>query len=269
MSEVEWKGKLTGDAAGHRMAWRGMFRLGGIAALTAVLVMTAEIIITLLPGGGRVAPEDVTVVDWFKLFQDSWFLGLRNLGLINMIATTLLLAMSLALFGVFRRDHEPWAGLALILSIVGASVYLAGNTGFAMLRLSEEYAAATNEAQRGAIEAAGRAMLAMGESHTPGTFVAFLFLEVGGILMSILMLDHESFGRGVGITGIVGNGLLLSFEAVSDFIPALFDASLAIAGVGGLLSMAWYVLTARGLFRQARAGANGGLGVADAGASGP
>lgn len=252
MSEASWTTRTSVDAERHTRGWRGMFRFGGITALAAVLVMTSEIFITFLPGGGRVAPESVTVVDWFKLFQDSWFLGLRNLGLINMIATALLLPTSLALFGVFRREREPLAVLALILSVVGAAVYLAGNTGFAMLSLSGQYAAAPTDAQRAALEAAGRAMLAMGESHTPGTFMAFLFLEAGGILMSILMLGHDSFGRGAGITGIFGNGLLLGFELVSDFIPALFDASLAIAGAGGLLSMAWYVLTARGLFRQGR-----------------
>jgi hypothetical protein len=250
MSEARLTKQASGNAGRHTKVWRGSFRLGGITALAAVLVMTSEIFITFLPGGGRVAPENVTVVDWFRLFQDSWFLGLRNLGLINMIAATLLLPTSVALFGVFRHEREPWALLALILSIIGAAVYLAGNTGFAMLTLSGEYARATTETQRMAIEAAGRAMLAVGESHTPGTFVAFLFIEAGGILMSILMLGHERFGRGAGITGILGNGLLLGFEFVSDFIPALFDASLLIAGAGGLLSMAWYMLTARGLFRQ-------------------
>ncbi len=250
MSDARSSTQSIGDTGSSARPWRGMLRVGAITALVTVLVMMSEIFITFLPGGGRVAPENVTVVDWFRLFQDSWFLGLRNLGLINMIAATLLLPTSLALFGVFRHEREPWALLALILSIIGAAVYLAGNTGFAMLTLSAEYAKATTEAQKMAIEAAGRAMLAIGESHTPGTFVAFLFIEAGGILMSILMLDHEGFGRGAGITGIFGNGLLLGFEFVSDFVPALFDASLLIAGAGGLLSMAWYVLTARGLFRQ-------------------
>ena len=236
-------------------SWRSLYRLGGITAWITVLVMISEIVITFLPGGGRVAPENVTVVDWFTLFQDSWFLGLRNLGLINMIATSLMIPTVLALFGALRRDREAFAALAVLLSFLGAGAYLASNTGFGMLTLSGQYAAATSEAQRAAIEAAGRAMLALGESHTPGTFVPFLFIEAGGILISVVMLRSGIFGRWTAITGILGNGLLLLFEIVSDFIPALFGASLFIALGGGLLSMAWYVLVGRELGRLGRASA--------------
>ena len=101
-------------------------------------------------------------------------------------------------------------------------------------------------------------MLALGESHTPGTFVPFLLIEAGGILISIVMLSSANFGRWTAITGILGNGLLLLFEIVSDFVPALFSASLFIALGGGLLSMAWYVLIGRGLLRLGRETMDGG-----------
>lgn len=230
-------------------AWSRFYRIGAIAAFVTVLVMISEIVITFLPGGGRVAPEEVTIVNWFELFQDSWFLGLRNLGLINMIAAVLLIPSLLALFGVLRHDHGPWATLALIISVAGAAVYLAGNTGFPMLALSRQYAAAATEAERAAIEAAGQAMLAMGESHTPGTFVAFLLIECGGLLMSWLMLRSEYFARATAMVGLFGNASLLAFEVVSAFVPALFAISLFIALVGGLLSMIWYVQIGRELLR--------------------
>ena len=95
-------------------------------------------------------------------------------------------------------------------------------------------------------------MLALGESHTPGTFVPFLLIEAGGILISAVMLGTTNFERWTAITGILGNGLLLLFEMVSDFFPALFSASLFIALGGGLLSMAWYVLVGRDLLRMGR-----------------
>jgi len=233
-------------------AWTRFYRVGAIAAFVGVLVMISEIVITFLPGGGRVNPEDVTVVNWFELFQDSRFLGLRNLGLINMIATTLLIPTVVALLGALRARHGPWAMLALILSLAGTVVYLGGNTGLAMLSLSHQYAAAAGEAQRMAIEAAGRAMLALGESHTPGTFVAFLLIECGGILNSTLMLRSAHFARATAVAGLLGNAGLLAFEIASAFIPALFDASLLLAGAGGILSLVWYGMTGRDLIRLGR-----------------
>jgi hypothetical protein len=211
--------------------------------------MVCEIAITFLPGGGRVAPEDVTILTWFDLFHDNWFIGLRNLGLINMIAAVLLLPTALALFGALRARYEPWAALALIVSLIGAAVYLAGNTAFPMFDLSRQYAAATSEAQRAAVVAAGQAMLALGESHTPGTFVAFLLLQSGALLNCGLMLRSEHFMRSTAVTGLLGGSLLLAFEVVSDFIPVLFAISLFIAMAGGLLSLVWYVLVGRDLLR--------------------
>ena len=244
--------ELNNDRLAGDEAWRRFYRIGAIAAFVAILVMISEIVITFLPGGGRVAPEEVTIVNWFELFQDHWFLGLRNLGLINMIAAVLLIPAVLALFGALRADHEPWAALALIISVAGAAVYLAGNTGFPMLALSRQYAAAATEAQRAAIEAAGQAMLALGESHTPGTFVAFLLIECSGLLNSWLMLRSEYFARATAVAGLFGNALLLTFEFVSAFVPALFAISLFIALAGGLLSLAWYVLIGRDLLRLGR-----------------
>jgi hypothetical protein len=243
--------KLTTNSEARIQSWSRFYRIGAITAFLTVLVMVSEIVITFLPGGGRIAPEDVTILTWFNLFQDNWFLGLRNLGLLNMISAALLLPTALALFGALRVAHEPWAALALIVSVVGATVYFAGNTGFAMSALSRQYAAATTEAQRSAIVAAGQAMLALGESHTPGTFVAFLLLESGALLNSGLMLRSEHFARATAITGLLGGALLLTFEIVSDFIQALFAMSLFIAIAGGLLSLVWYVLVGRDLLRLA------------------
>jgi len=243
--------EMTTNSAARNQSWSRFYRIGGITAFLTVLVMVSEIIITFLPGGGRVAPEDVTILTWFDLFHDNWFLGLRNLGLINMIAAALLFPAVLALFGALRAAHEPWAALALILSVVGAAVYLAGNTGLPMFALSKQYAAATTEAQRAAIVAAGQAMLALGESHTPGTFVAFLLLQSGALLNSGLMLRSGHFARATAVTGLLGGALLLTFELVSDFIPTLFAMSLFIAMAGGLLSLVWYVLVGRDLLRLA------------------
>jgi hypothetical protein len=236
----------------YDLAWAKFFRFGAITAWITIAVMVSEIVITMLPGGGRVAPEDVTVVTWFELFQDSWFLGLRNLGLINLLATALLLPTSLAMYGALRKEREPWALLALVISAVAAAVYFAGYTGFAMFNLSQQYAVAATESERLALEIAGRGLLALGESHTPGTFLPFLLFEAGGVFFSVLMLRSPSFARVTAIAGLIGNGGLLLFEFISDFVPALFEISIFVALAGGIMSMVWYALTARDLLRLER-----------------
>ena len=88
---------------------KGLYKLGGAAALIAVLVPLAEIAIGFLPGVARASQGTVTVVDWFTLFQNHWFLGLRNLGLLNIVGAALLAPAILAIYSALRRGNEAYA----------------------------------------------------------------------------------------------------------------------------------------------------------------
>ncbi len=232
-------------------AWKALYVVGGTAALLTVLNGLAEIAITFVPGGGMSAGP-MGAVDWFSLYQRSPFLGMRNLGLLNIFFTILSIPVSYALYAAHRRTHQAFAGLSLIVAMLGVAVFLAGNRAFPMLSLSRQYAAAAADAQRSALEAAGDAMLAAGQSHTPGTFLAFLLSTVGGVAISIVMLRGKVFSKASAIVGIIGFSLLLVFEVTSDLAPG-FPASSAFALSGGPLSLVWDLLVALRLFRLARA----------------
>ena len=137
----------------------------------------------------------------------------------------------------------------MIISFLGIAVFYATNRAFPMLELSNQYAAAGTDAQRAMLEAAGQSILSVGQSHTPGTFLGFSLMEAAGIMMSIVMLLGKKISRFNGYLGILGFGLLLIFEFISSFISGLSDAAVILAMLGGLLSMGWYVLTARRLFQ--------------------
>jgi len=225
-----------------------LYKLGSVAALLIVLTALLEIIITFLPGGYASAD---TVSDWFTLFQNNWFLGLRNLGLLNIVMNLLGVPMFFALYTVHRKTEPSFATLALIISMLGVAVFYATNRAFPMLDLSNQYANATTDAQRAMLSAAGQAMLAVGESHTPGTFIGFFLSEVAGILMSIVMVRSKAFSKLSGYLGVLGFSMLLIFDICSSFVPALSDVVLIFAMSGGLLSMAWYILIARRLSQLA------------------
>lgn len=238
---------LTGD-----LGWSSVYRLAAAAALTTILVGIAEIFITALPGGARVAPSSFSVVDWFTLFHDNWFMGLRNLGLLNIVLNLLSIPIFFALYGAHRRTHAAPAALAMILSFIGLAIFFSTNRAFSMLDLANQYAAATTDARRALIAAAGQAMLAVGTSHTPGTFLAFFVGEAAGIAMGLVMLQARIFSRAAGWAGIVGFGCLMAFEVCSSFVAPLFDVALIFALIGGLSTMLWDVLIARAFWGLAR-----------------
>ncbi len=227
--------------------WQKIFWLGGAAAISAVLVGIIEIAITFLPGGN--APHE-TVLDWFHLYQDNWFLGMRNLGLLNILLNLLAIPTYLALYGIYRNsEFQPYAGLVAITSFIGIAVFLATNRAFAMLDLSAQYTAASSEAQRAMLEAAGQSMLSVGASHSPGTFLGFSLSEIAGIMISVVMLRSVHFSKATAYAGMIGFSILLVFELISSFMTGLTDIAMILAMVGGLLSMTWYVLVGVRLFQ--------------------
>ena len=173
-------------------SWKTLYRVAGTAAAGVVLVMLAEILISFVPAGATL-PE--TVIGWFDLLQSRPFIGLRNLGLINIISILLGVPVALALYVLLRRTDRAIAALALATSLLGAAVFLATNRAFPMLALSRRYAVAATGIERADLVAAGQALLAVGASHTPGTFLGFLLGSVAGITNAALMVRSGEPGE--------------------------------------------------------------------------
>ena len=226
-------------------AWRTLYKVGGMAALGTVLVGLVEIGITFLPGGNT---PYKTVFDWFTLFQNNSFMGLRNLGLLNILFYALDIPIFFALYGAHRKTSQTLAALAMIVSFIGVAVFYATNRAFAMLDISNQYALATTEAQRSILAAAGQAMLSVGQSHTPGTFIAFFLSEFASLLISVVMLRDKLFSKANAYVGFLGFTFMLIFEVCTSFVPALQGVAMIFAMLGGILSLVWEILVALKLF---------------------
>jgi hypothetical protein len=246
---LEEENKMS-PSANEKGLWAGIYKLGGLAALSTILVGVLEIAITFLPGGNT---TQETARDWFLLFQTNGFMGLRDLGLLNIFLNVLGILTAFALYTAHRGNrYQPYITLAMILNILGVGIFYATNRAFPMLALSQQYAVATTDAQRAVLEAAGQAMLSVGQSHTPGTFLGFFFTEAAGVAFSIIMLRSKIFSKATAYMGILGFGLLLIFEFLSSFVSGLSAAVMLLAMVAGLSSMAWDILLARKLFQLGR-----------------
>lgn len=230
-------------------SWRNLYRIAGIAALCTVLVGLVEIGITFLPGGNT---SKSTVFDWFTHFQNNPFMGLRDLGLLNLFFYALDLPIFFALFIAHRKSSQTLAVLAMIVSFIGVAVFYATNRAFAMLDLSNQFALATSEAHRSILAAAGQAMLSVGQSHTPGTFLAFFFSESASLMISAVMLRAKLFSKANVYVGFVGFTFMLIFEICASFVLALQGVVMILAMVGGILSLVWEVLVALRLFQLSR-----------------
>ena len=224
---------------------KGLYRLGAITALIVLVGPLAEVLISFLPGVARLTQQTVTAIDWFTLLQNHWFIGLRNLGLLNIVGAALLAPTFLALYFALRRDDEGFGAFGTILFFVGLAIYLASNRAFAMLSLSGQYASATTEAQRSLLAAAGQAMLA--ESQTRA---GIPLIEFAGLVISVVMLRGKAFSKATAYAGMLGNALLMVVEIL--FVPVSSGLGMVVAACGGLSIMTWYLLAGRRLLQLAR-----------------
>jgi hypothetical protein len=232
--------------------WKILYKIGGIAALMTVLVGVVESSINMLPDSS--SADMATVVDWFTLLQDNPFMGLRNLGLLNMFFNAFAVPLYFALYAAHRKVDRVYAALAMVIAFIGVAVFFATNRAFPMLDLSNQYAAATSDVRQAPLVAAGQAMLSVGQSHTPGTFFAFFFAGVAGLTMSIVMLRGNVFGKVNAYAGVLGFALLIVFEIGTSFVWDLDSAAMLLAMLGGLFSAIWDILLACRLFQLARDG---------------
>ena len=118
--------------------WNWIYKIGGIAAIIAVLVFLLDIAISI-GGGGDIKLGTLTAIDYFAIFQNNLFGALRALGLLNIISWSVSIPLFFAIYAAHRKVYKPYATLALIIYIIGIAIYLSNNAAIPMLALSTKY----------------------------------------------------------------------------------------------------------------------------------
>jgi hypothetical protein len=233
-------------------AYPGVYLAGSASALIITATFLVEMIVVLTKG-----LPPTTVDGWFSAFQAGRGIGLLRTFVLDIIAVSLHVPLYLALFYLLRQIGER-SGLLMIaiaFALIGVAVYLATNTTFSMLSLSDEYAAATTDAQKTQVVAAGKAVLSI--YNGTGPFAAFSLYSIAGILVSIVMLKGSIFGKATAVFGIIGNALELGLPPSID--PPLFLAvDPFLIGIGGVFIIVWYVLISLRLIEEVKRSLNNG-----------
>jgi hypothetical protein len=229
--------------------WRLIYKIAAISVFLALFTMLTEIFLTALPEGARVMHG---INELFEMYNRNWFMAMRYMGLINIIATSLMLPVFFALYGLYREKMQVFAAFSLIVSMLGYAIFMADNGSFPFLALAEKYALAVNETERNQLIAAGEALFAKGASHTPGTFPGFFLAQIASIFFSIIILKGGVLKKAAGITGLTAFSFLLIFEVISSFVTSLYNEAMIFAMIGGPLALVWYAMIGMGLLKQSK-----------------
>lgn len=158
--------------------------------------------------------------------------------------------MFFAIYVALKRFNESYMALAIILAIVGITIFLATNNPFSMLSLSNQHMTATTEAQKSMLLAAGQAMLVNTNQRAVGGFnTGFLLVSVAGLLCSVVMLQGNIFSKKIAYLGILTFAISLVDYFRVIFIPTDVILLLVIAILSGILLLIWLIFISRRLFQ--------------------
>lgn len=160
----------------------------------------------------------------------------------------------LAVYAALREEHGSAALVAVASSLVGIGIYFASNLAFALLSLSNRYAAATSDAQRATLAAAGEARPAGGNPRAlyqgTGVYLSLLLVTLAGLVFSAAMLQSWTFGQLTAYVGLLANLFLLGYLLTLFLAPALQALPMVVSAP---LRIVWYTLMARRLLQLASA----------------
>ena len=227
-------------------AYKSLYKLGGAAALIVAGLTFSEVI------GFTFYPQPSTVSDWFMLFQSNRIIGLLDFWGLEVPMYAMFVLVYLALYVVLRKANEGRMAIAMTFALLGIGIFFATNNPFSMLSLSDQYGAATTDAQRSTILAAGQAVLANTNQRAVGGFNIALFLvSVAGLIVSSVMFQNNSFSRTTAYVGILAHGLSLA-----DYLRQALTSSVTIALLvilpSALFVVIWFALVGWRLYQLGR-----------------
>jgi len=227
-------------------AYKSLYKLGSMAALIVVVLTLCEVVLFAL------YPQPGMVSDWFTLFKSNAIIGLVDFWGLEVPMYAMFIMVFLALYIVLRKACESRMAIAVTLALLGIGIFFATNNPFSMLSLSNQYAAATTDAQRLAFLAAGQATLANTGQRAVGGFNMGLFLvSIAGLIVSTVMLRSRSFTRLTAYVGIVAYGLSLA-DYLRQALTQSAMVALPLILLGALALVLWFVLVGRRLWELGR-----------------
>ena len=224
--------------------WKSLYTIGAAAVLLQLATTLALIVITAALG-----TKPLTAQEYFAVYQESKLAGVLRDDFTSLFIIALYLGTIPALYFALRKVNAAYTTLAALFALVGVAVCFATHSGFSMLHLSDQYAAATTDAQRAQFLAAGEAIIAADMWNSSGAYMSGILLQGAGVILSLVMLRSKDFSKITAYAGLLGNGFDLIQHILHPFAPAISSAIILFMG---LFYLAWFPMLARDLLKLGR-----------------
>lgn len=224
--------------------WKSLYKIAGAAAIILILYSLVTMIILFAIGGQPESAQEA-----FAMLQENRLVGLLRLDVLMILIMPLYYVLFLGFYTALCKSNLVYSAIAVLLAFAGLTLVLATPSVFSWLALSDKFAAATSEAQKTQLLAAGEAILASDMWHSSSAIVGGLLLQAGALLISIVMLKSDSFSKLTAWIGVITHGLDFLHVLIGIFYPL---GGVVLMMVAGPLYLLWFPLLARDFFRLGR-----------------
>ncbi len=229
--------------------WKDLYRIGGIAPLLTLVFYISEL--SLISWDSYPA----STRDWFLLIQQNKLLGLFYLNVLDIFSISFLGIMFLALHAALTKTNKSLMVIAAFFALLGVGVFIVPRIDMlSLLPLSDRFASAITEAERATLLSAGEALGSLG-TPTPQT-IGFLFMSIGVLLISFVMLQSNTFNKITAWFGILASMLTFATQLSMIIAPSL---STPLMFASGLFWFPWWAMVGLGLLRLAGNKADDGI----------
>ena len=191
-----------------------LYKIAGVAALLIVLIIPVQVVIF------SIFPPPAEPIGFIELFHQNWLLGLLSLDLLYYLNNGLLALFYLGLFAALRKLDFTNMLIALIIGLIGITVYYVSSIGFEMLALSKQYYQTDSiEYKQQLISVAYGLIL-----RYKGTAfdVYYIFNAIALLLFAKVMFKSKEFGKLAAIWGLIA-GIFMLIPSTAGTIGLIFS----------------------------------------------
>ena len=178
-----------------------LYRVGIIAATFMVTMIPVQIAFYLI------WPHPTNIVDWFTLFNNNWIIGLISFDFLYMLSMIASIFLYIALFFALVERHKALSLFALIIGLIGLTIYFPSNTSIEMLSISKQFFNASSELEKRLFVASGQTLYAtwQGTSYS----VYYVLNGIALILFFLAMIKDNKFRKSTTYIGLTSGILML------------------------------------------------------------
>ena len=226
-------------------SWRGLYKAGGVSGvLIGALLIISMVLVFITPQApGSGGAETLQYIASNKLV----YIVEQVLGLAPIFLEIIAL---LALYMVIKQLNKSYAAIGSVLAIVSQAIALSYITFGGLVYLSNNYIAATTDAQRGTFATAAEWAMAVNNGVSATGIDPILTASAIGILIISLVMLRGIFHKGIAYLGIL-TGVMGIISAFGIIIRPL--AVPPPLGIGYILYSffltAWFVVVGIKLYR--------------------